>query len=153
MILQVPRAVAVLILTTAAVSFSQQPSASPAKRPPLPKPVNLQVLPKDMSPEDLMALMKQYSAQLGVKCNYCHAIDPRTHKLDFSSDDKMEKTTARMMIVMTRDINEKYVDKLPAAEEKVTCGTCHRGMPMPPAFNPPPEKDDIPPPNSATPPR
>ncbi|HEY1810444.1 MAG TPA: c-type cytochrome [Acidobacteriaceae bacterium] len=112
---------------------------------PFPKPVNLKVLPKNIAPEQLRQIMRGYAGALGVKCGFCHAMNPQTHKLDFPSDAKQDKTTARLMIRMMRTINEEYMVKVndPDAmpeDKHVTCGTCHRGHHMPEHFVPPPEE-------------
>lgn len=111
----------------------------------LPKPTNLQVLPKDISGEQLMATMRGFTKALGVECGFCHAEDPTTHKLNFALDTKDDKGTARTMIRMTQEINAKYLatiqdpDATPA-DKTVTCGTCHRGKSMPAPFVAPPEQ-------------
>lgn len=104
----------------------------------MPKPKNLQVLPKDISGHDLIATMRGFTQALGVGCSFCHAEDPATHHPDFASDANPHKATARTMLRMTQAINAKYlstvVDADASSEAKtVTCGTCHRGnsMPMP----------------------
>jgi Photosynthetic reaction centre cytochrome C subunit len=118
-----------------------QPGAHP--RQPLPKPVNLKVLSKDLSREDLIKIMRGYAGALGVECKFCHATNPQTHKLDFASDARDDKTIARTMIAMTRTINDQYMsqvhdpDAMPE-DKHVTCGTCHRGHSMPEHFVPPP---------------
>ena len=111
---------------------------------PLPKPVNLKVLPKDIAPEELEKIMHGYAGSLGVKCNFCHAANQQTHKLDFASDAKEDKGFARTMIAMTQTINDQYMSKIDdpdamPADKHVTCGTCHRGHTMPEHFVPPPE--------------
>lgn len=142
----------VLALTVQAVfaATTVQESGAPGAphdqaRRPLPRPVNLKVLPKNTAPEELREIMRGYAGALGVRCNFCHAMNPQTHKLDFPSDAKPDKTTARLMIRMTRTINERYLAKVndPDAtpqDKKVTCGTCHRGHHMPEHFVPPPEE-------------
>lgn len=106
---------------------------------------NLKVLPANISRDSLHELMDGYNAALGVKCGYCHAkstSDPK--KLDFSSDDVIQKTYARHMITMTQNINknEFNFDKSnrPDTINIVTCGTCHRGNKDPEKFVAP-EKD------------
>jgi hypothetical protein len=134
-----------LVLGSASfVAFAQAPP--PGEHfPPLPKPSNLKILPKDISNSDLIAIMKQYEGQLGVECGYCHAAVPGTHRLNFASDAKPEKATARLMMTMTNDLNSKYVANLPTGSDmKVSCGTCHRGHAMPEEFVPLPEKADHP---------
>lgn len=119
----------------------------PTRRPrrPLPKPVNLKVLPKDIAPEELIKIMRTYAGSLGVECNFCHAVNPQTHKLDFPSDAKDDKGIARTMIVMTRTINDQFMSQVhdpdaTPADTHVTCATCHRGHSMPEHFVPPPEE-------------
>ncbi len=127
--------------------------AAPGARPrrPLPKPVNLKVLPKDTSPEELRNIMRGFTGYLGVECNFCHAANPAGQRgLDFASDAKEDKNIARTMIAMTRTINEQYMsqvhdpDAMPE-DKQVTCGTCHRGHSMPEHFVPPPEQHHHPP--------
>ncbi|MFY9745127.1 MAG: c-type cytochrome [Acidobacteriaceae bacterium] len=108
-------------------------------RRPQPKPVNLKVLPKDIAREDLIKIMRGYAGSLGVECSFCHARNPQTHKLDFPSDAKDDKTIARTMILMTQTINEQYMTQVHDPDAKpedkhVTCGTCHRGHSMPEHF-------------------
>lgn len=121
------------------------PTAEHHPHGPLPKPVNLKVLPKNITPEHLHDIMHGYAGALGVRCDFCHVRNPQTHKMDFASDAKPNKTTARLMIRMTETINRKYLVKVndPDAtpqDKQVTCGTCHRGHHMPEHFVPPPEE-------------
>jgi thioredoxin reductase len=116
--------------------------ASHAPHGPMPKPVNLKVLPKDISGEDLMKVMHSYSVQLGVKCNFCHVGNAQTKQMNFASDEKPEKNTARTMIAMTDEMNAKYLSQIHDPDAKpdqkiVTCGTCHRGQNMPAVFKAP----------------
>jgi hypothetical protein len=92
---------------------------------------NLKVLPKNISDEDLDKVMDGFKAALGVKCNHCHAqstTDP--NHLDFASDAKPEKGSARYMMKMTAKLNKKFfhvdVTKMDQPA-KVTCMTCHNG--------------------------
>jgi hypothetical protein len=102
------------------------PADNPPKR-------NLKILPKNISHDDLDKVMDGFKAALGVKCNFCHAAsqDSSSHKLDFASDEKPEKNTARHMMIMTAKINKKYFDfdKKDPGETvpAVSCVTCHRG--------------------------
>jgi hypothetical protein len=119
----------------------QGPAAMHGPHGPLPKPVNLKVLPKDMPPEEVMKIMHGFTQQLGVQCGFCHVADSGMKHVNFASDEKPEKNTARTMISMTQEINAKYLSTIhdPDAkpEEKVvTCGTCHRGHTMPAVFIP-----------------
>jgi hypothetical protein len=117
----------------------QAPPPDAHPHPPIPKPANLQVLPKDISVPDLIALMRGYTRALGVECEFCHAEDPQTHRLNFASDARPDKAIARTMISMTHTINEKYLSQVKdpdatPADKTVTCGTCHRGQTMPMPF-------------------
>ena len=98
------------------------------------KYTNLKVLPKDISEQDLRATMNTFTRALGVRCGFCHAPKPGEQRLDFALDDKPEKKTARVMMEMTHDLNEKYIGTLEDHSDppiKVQCVTCHRGIPNP----------------------
>lgn len=83
-------------------------------------PKNLKVL----TPENYMDNMRAFVPALGLAdkggCNFCH-------EADRSSDAKMEKVMARMMIQMVGEINSKFPD----GKVHVTCFTCHRGSTAP----------------------
>lgn len=123
-------------------SLPAQTAQPPRPHREMPKPTNLQVLPKDISSQDLMATMRQFTGSLGVRCSFCHAENSETHRPDFASDAKPEKAAARVMIRMTQDVDAKYLAQLPDHGEmmKVSCGTCHRGQSTPAEFVPAPEK-------------
>jgi hypothetical protein len=98
-------------------------------------PRNLQVLPKDTSGQDVVALMQQFTRALGVQCTYCHvemtapllsaeeaaaqaaAAPPAAGRgrgrgrggpqMDYAADDKRQKQTARLMLSLTNDLNAK----------------------------------------------
>ena len=111
-----------------------------------PPPQNLQVLPKDIAREELIATMRGYTAGLGVQCNYCHVQEGRGGRNDFATDEKAPKKTARVMITMMSHVNETLASGLgkPAADiTKVQCATCHRGEAIP--KNPPPPPPAAPP--------
>ena len=93
---------------------------------------NLKVLPKNISHPDLDKTMEMWATSLGVHCNFCHARNEQTNKMDFPSDAKPEKTIARHMFQMTSKINKKFFkaekDSLGMVmESSVNCYTCHRG--------------------------
>jgi Photosynthetic reaction centre cytochrome C subunit len=130
------------------IACAQGPPQAPpggGMRRQMPAPTNLQVLPKDTSGPELMKVMHTFEAQVGVECGFCHASDEATHRLNFASDAKPEKATARVMMRMTHDINEKYLTQINDPDHAdhpappVTCGTCHRGKSMPEAFAAPPD--------------
>ena len=82
---------------------------------------NLQVLPKNISKEQLKAIMKGQSKALGVDCDHCH-------EMPVPDKDTKNKKIAREMIKMTNEINSKF---LKGMETKATCDTCHRGKEKP----------------------
>ncbi|MEO5789047.1 MAG: c-type cytochrome [Gelidibacter sp.] len=94
---------------------------------------NLKVLPQNISKDSLDYLMKNYALSLGVKCTHCHVpskTDPT--KLDFASDEKIEKEIARGMVKMTNDLNALYFqphfpEPKPKQVHVVNCVMCHRG--------------------------
>jgi hypothetical protein len=136
---------AFLACTSLPLIAQDAPAAPPQARHPMPAPTNLQVLPKDISPGDLMKLMGGYSRALGVHCNFCHEVNEQTHQPNFAADTKPDKAIARTMIAMVQEINSKYMTQINDPDAKpedktVTCGTCHRGNQMPAQFVPKPEE-------------
>ena len=98
------------------------------------KPKNLKVLPKNISHEELIKIMRGYSKSLGVHCDFCHKKieEGNPPKLDFASDEKDEKRIARKMMKMTNAINKKYIAKIENGSlDRITCVTCHMGNPHP----------------------
>lgn len=115
-----------------AVIFISQSFTKPGPDGDDKKPTNLKVLPKNMTGEEVHKLMKTFSKGLGVKCNFCHEQmkdDPK--HLDFAADTKESKETARKMIKMVDDINNKFLSKIDSHFEKITCVTCHMGHETP----------------------
>ncbi len=100
------------------------------------KPTNLKVLPKDTSLQDVYTRMAQMQRDLGVQCGFCHEQDADTKQIDYASDENPRKETARAMIRMTQDINEKYLGSLGDRQyaPPITCGNCHLGQMHPPTF-------------------
>jgi hypothetical protein len=113
------------------------------------KPKNLKVLPKNISDEEIHAVMRSYAKSLGVRCGFCHKNEPgQPPKWDFASDEKQEKLTARKMMKMVDAINKKYINKIGEGKfEKITCVTCHMGntKPMVSADSLPKKPQDLPP--------
>jgi len=149
-------AAALLALTVTISAPAQTPAPPPAAdaapqqprpHPPRPKPTNLQVLPKDLTGDQVVDIMHKFEDQLGVDCDYCHAKNtahkPGVGHLDFPSDDNPMKDRARIMIHMSEEINQRFIAQLktPPGGQQVTCGTCHRGNAKPPAFVPAPDND------------
>src|SRR5262249_47102880 len=73
-------------------------------------PKNLQVLPKDLTREEVVGRMRLIAASLGVRCEFCHVrtTGPDGRQIDDdASDDKDTKKTAREMMKMVNAINDQ----------------------------------------------
>lgn len=106
---------------------------------------NLQVLPRDIPRDTLVAIMRGFAGALGVRCTYCHveregpppAMTPDMlpgPNLDFKSDAKDHKKIARVMMRMVDSINTVFLPRIPNRDVPATnvgCVTCHRGLPKP----------------------
>jgi tetratricopeptide (TPR) repeat protein len=103
--------VAAALLLVVGVAFAQAP-AQPEK------PKNLKVLPKDWSREQVVAVMQNFTAALGVGCNFCHVINQGQ----------------RAMMKIATDLNANLPKALgtePKDTTRIGCITCHRGVPEP----------------------
>jgi hypothetical protein len=111
------------------------------QRGPQPPPTNLKVLPKTMSHDDVVKVMRTFTGDLGVQCEFCHAQNATTHRIDAASDANPVKDQARYMMTMTADLNDQYLANLPGKRyaDPITCGTCHRGESHPSVFVPKPQ--------------
>jgi Photosynthetic reaction centre cytochrome C subunit len=138
------------LLLIAGCATATAPAAAPQPAP-NPEFRNLQVLPRDITREQLLATMRTFTRGLGVRCNHCHVVTATAPKevLDFPADTKEEKRVARVMLRMVNDINGtwmhrveeaegEHVDASAPPEMRVVCWTCHRGKTEPEA-PPPPE--------------
>ena len=126
------------VLSSGLVFFGVVAGAAIVDEVPRGKPVNIKVLPKDISTAEIKKVMKRFETDLGVECDHCHVEDPNTRKFDYASDDNPAKSSARLMIAMLKDINEKYLPQLGADSRyaaPVTCGSCHQGQSSPPTFD------------------
>ncbi len=121
------------------------PGTAPAAAPQhwsFPEPTNLQVLPKNLTGQQVHEIMEQWEGQLGSGCRSCHTVDKTKvgpngrPMLNFADDSKEEKQTARLMYKMTEKINADYISMVPNSGQPVTCGTCHRGHLGPEEFVP-----------------
>ncbi|MGB8259670.1 MAG: c-type cytochrome [Terracidiphilus sp.] len=134
-------AAAAACLAMLAAQAPQGGSVPPAAES-FPAPVNLKVLPRDLTGKQVHEIMEQWKTGLGMSCAACHAEDKEKVDedgrplLDFASDAKPEKATARLMYAMTEEINQKYIARIDSSGEPVTCGTCHRGHLGPQPFAP-----------------
>ena len=116
----------VCVLLIAPFAAAQPPAGQPpAGRGAAPQaPRNLQVLPKDTP---ILPAMQQIAQALGVTCDYCHVQDR-------AADDKPTKKSARQMMILAREINEKLPTAVGKSAEETTrvgCATCHRGVALP----------------------
>ena len=128
----------VILFLSAFVIFGMA-AYNPPKTPVQDGYKNLQVLPKDISKEDLDKVMKGFTEALGVKCGYCHVHtgDDWKSGWDMPSDDKEEKGIARYMLKMTKSVNVEHFNfdnsTQPDTIHVISCVTCHRGIPHPDA--------------------
>jgi hypothetical protein len=137
-------AFAAALFAAGAVAFAQpQPQPPPpAGQPPPPgggmqvpdKFTNLKILPKEISKDDLVHVMRAFSAGLGVRCDFCHVLSQE--QKDFSADTKPEKQMARVMMKMVHQLNTQDFNYKDAP--KATCFMCHHGEKKP-QLQPPPE--------------
>jgi hypothetical protein len=117
---------AICFLLAAGAAYGQVPD----------KFTNLKHYPKDISKDDLMTEMRSFSRGLGVRCSHCHAGPPNAQlaDMDFASDEKQAKKTARLMLKMMDVINGKHLSKLGKKKGDlvtVKCVTCHHGQSRP----------------------
>jgi len=82
---------------------------------------NLQVLPKNISKDELKSVMRAQAKALGQECDFCH-------KMPMPEVETEKKKIAREMMKMTNEINAKFMKK---SKLKVNCDTCHRGKEEP----------------------
>jgi hypothetical protein len=87
---------------------------------------NVQLL-TNLSDWQLGAVMDNFTASLGVHCDTCHVRNEQTKQWDFPNDAKGEKKTAREMIRMVLDLNEKSFH----GHTVIGCYTCHLGKEHP----------------------
>ena len=98
---------------------------------------NLQVLPQNISHDELIKTMRTFARSLGTNCAHCHvqtnpqAAEGTKPEFDFPNDAKPEKKIARTMIRMVHKINADYVSTIKDRKQDVTCNTCHRGKVIP----------------------
>jgi len=160
---------ALLLASIIAVPVFAQNETPPPARGRGAAPRNLQILPKDTPPQDVVALMQQFTRALGVQCTYCHvqntpppltaeeaaaqaAVAPPVGRgrgrgqngpqMDYASDDKRQKQTARLMLTLVNETNARLAALPPASgrasgseRSRVQCYTCHRGVPNPQLLN------------------
>lgn len=117
-------ALLVLAVTTSPRHLGGQSGIAPNS---IDKPVeevfhNIQVF-RGLPQSELLPVMHFMRASLGVRCDHCHVAENEM----YWKDEKPAKTTARQMIRMVDDINNKNFGGKPV----VTCNSCHRGNVIP----------------------
>ena len=124
-----------LTITVVALSAFMPKQEVKQQPPPVVKFKNLKVLPKNINKDDLDKVMDGFKVGLGVKCNFCHVpMKDNPKRMDFASDEKEEKLTARAMMKMTAKINKKYFHDMKTKEGAIiaiSCVTCHNGKSEP----------------------
>ena len=122
-----------IALLVAPAVLAAQP---PGKWPP-DSLINTQVIPRSTPVSQVIGMMRNFTFDLGVRCQFCHVGEEGMplERFDFAKDEKRTKLVARQMMRMLEEINRR-VDTLPgraagAAALVVTCGTCHRGVSRP----------------------
>ena len=120
------------LVTMVGAGIYAQGQATPQAR----TPQNLQVLPKDLTFQQVQQTMRTFTAALGVECTHCHVGGQQ----DRAKDDNPKKSVARQMLKMTMALNKDLAsvgEPAAAGAMKVTCFTCHRGA-LKPLIAPPP---------------
>ena len=127
------------LLVIAACAAMNAQKSQPAKADNL-QFKNLKVLAPNITHDELIATMRNWSRSLGTRCEHCHVENEVNGKnqADFPSDAKPEKNVARTMYRMTRTINGDYISKVGEHGATVECSTCHRGHVVPEQWTPPP---------------
>jgi hypothetical protein len=95
---------------------------------------NLHVFPADISRGELIGTMRDITGALGVRCNHCHVGPDNLQGMDFATDEKATKRTARAMLKMVKAINGTYLSAIETgrpAKAEVQCQTCHHGLAVP----------------------
>jgi tetratricopeptide (TPR) repeat protein len=97
---------------------------------------NLRVLPKDITRDSLVQIMRGFSLSLEVRCQYCHVGGNGVsfEGVEFAKDDDPDKVKARFMLRMVDSLNRVVLPGLPGRSEppiRLECKTCHRGAARP----------------------
>ena len=97
--------------------------------------INVKVMSRTTPPMQLIGVMRNFSGDLGVRCQFCHVGEEGKplDQFDFAIDQKRTKLVARQMMLMVQEINRR-VDTLPGHDAnslQVTCATCHHGVSRP----------------------
>lgn len=82
--------------------------------------------------------MRGFAFALNVRCEHCHVgkAGGKKFEMDFASDDKEAKRTARAMLDMVAAINRDYISKVSKTPPiQLQCVTCHHGLTQPRTLN------------------
>jgi hypothetical protein len=134
--------VVAVITSTTGLLLAQSPAPVPGGPAPtapaqVPSPIGPSARrPSVLPPGDRLAYMRTIAAALGVECGYCHGgrggNTPATAPLTSAGRPRVE--VAREMFLMVERLNATVQEATgkPASEvTRVTCATCHRGVPIP----------------------
>lgn len=93
---------------------------------------NLQILPKDITRQQMDSVMHHFTDALNVRCSFCHVRNDSANRWDFASDANPHKNKAREMMKLTDKINDDYFnytgeERTITTQLMVTCYTCHHG--------------------------
>jgi TolA-binding protein len=121
-------AIALVVLSASATA------QAPGKFPP-DSLINTKVIPHSTPVPQVLAIMRNFTGALGVRCQYCHVGQEgqQLSQFDFASDQKREKLVARQMMLMVQEVNRR-LDTIPDGRSptlQATCATCHRGLTRP----------------------
>lgn len=129
------RSLAAPIALLSAALLAAPLAAQPQGKFPPDSLVNVQVIPRNTPPTQVIGMMRNFAGALGVRCTYCHVGQEGVPlaQLDFASDERRHKLVARQMMRMVQDINRRLdtIPERPSARAEVTCMTCHRGVARP----------------------
>ena len=95
---------------------------------------NLKLLPKEITKGELIGIMRNFAGGLGVRCNHCHVGPDNLQGMDFATDEKATKRTARLMLKMVNEINGSFLKEIETDRTErmeVKCQTCHHRLTVP----------------------
>lgn len=124
-----------ILFGLAACALPSHLAAQPPGRWPPDSLRNTQVIDRSTPVSQVVGMMRNFTSDLGVRCQFCHVGEEGMplEQFDFPSDDKRTKRVARQMMRMVEEINRR-VDTLPGRTGpavQVTCRTCHHGISRP----------------------
>lgn len=127
------RTACVVVLVLVGMAGGTEVSAQEEAEQPL---ENLQFFSPEIGRDSLIQVMRRFSLDLGVRCQYCHVGGDGVsfEGVDFTSDDDPDKRKARFMLRMVQTLNHGMLPLMADRDEptaEVGCKTCHRGAPKP----------------------